>query len=442
MLSIPSRQGFFAYLLILFLAFSSVDNITATTATIVAEATTTPTTTTEEKERKSISFGTKLSLTIDKVSSSSMEDEIVSNNDTDSSLDLDLDADNNYGNNVNFNETLATTRTISDVIENQNEQQFTTFEDIVCSSSMSDQFSMLCNLLKQTNDLGRSINGESDDTISSRLSVSSAIDIDWKINYNDPFTLFAPVNTAFDGQSLEILLPVGLSIADFLSTHIVNSAISPNELRRNCYANIPTRFAGETTTTLCTFDGRNTPIYQVGEGNLFSDRPQFIGTGIKINGYNGSQSGTGTSTGTSSQSGTGDSTGTGTSTGTNSQSVTEDPIDIEGALVEKSLEESLPSLQPSDGPSLQPSDGPSLRPSDGPSLQPSDGPSLRPIDSGAFTIDIEDALVKKSLEESSSSLQPSDGPSLRPSDGPSLQPSDGPSLRPPSGKRQPSLRTR
>ena len=379
MLSIPSRQGVFAYLLILFLAFSSVDNITATTATIVAEATTTPTTTIEEKERKSISSGTELSLTIDKVSSSSMEDEIVPNNDTDSSLDLDLDADNNYGNNVNLNETLATTRTISDVLANQNETQFTTFEDIVCSSSMSDQFSMLCNLLKETNSLGRSINGGSDDSISSRLSVSSAIDIDWKINYNDPFTLFAPVNTAFDGQSLEILLPVGLSIADFLSTHIVNSAISPNELRRNCYANIPTRFAGETTTTLCTFDGRNTPIYQVGEGNLFSDRPQFIGTGIKINGYNGYIYGINNFIRPSQFLETNQPTDTPTL-----RSPTNRPtLRPTASPISTTSPTASPTISPTISPSSSPTSSPSGNPTD--TTEPTDPPTLSPTDSPTDT---------------------------------------------------------
>ncbi|MGK3744220.1 MAG: hypothetical protein ACI90V_011080 [Bacillariaceae sp.] len=440
MLSIPSRQGVFAYLLILFLAFSSVDNITATTAVTAAETTTT-TIEEEEKEQKSISYGTELLLTLDEISSSSSEDEIVSNDDddvvnnADSSLDSDLDPDNNYS--INVNETLATTIAIPDALANQDKEQFTTLEDIVCSSSMSDQFSMLCNLFNETNNLGRSkdISIGSDDTFSPRFSVASASDIDWKINTNDPFTLFAPVNTAFDGQPLEILLPVGLSIDDFLSTHVVNYAISPFELSRNCYANIPTRFDGETTTTICDFDGKNTPIYQVGEGNLFSDRPQFIGTGIKVNNFNGyiyainsfirpSQF-LATDQPTASPTASPTISPTNSPTESPTSSPTDSPVDsTEPSAVPTGNPTGTPTANPSSSPTASPTVSPSISPSTSPTESPISSPTDSPVDS------TEPSAVPTGNPTGTPTVNPSSSPTASPAVSPSISPSTSPTLSP------------
>ena len=247
-----SRQGVFVLLSLLLLATGVV---TATTSSTTSSAD-------------------------DEVASSSS---IISNNNMNKTFLLGVSVDNTTA--VVTAPASATTLSTTAKEDLDEVVTSTTLKDIVCSPSMSDQFSSLCNLFNETTDLRKKIVNSNDGIFSSRLSVGSSAEIDWKINSNEQFTLFAPVNTAFNGQSLDVLLPPGLSIDDFLSTHVVQRSLSPFELSRNCGTSIPTRFNGETTRTICGANGL--PIYQVGEGNVNADRPQFIDNSIirRFNGY-------------------------------------------------------------------------------------------------------------------------------------------------------------
>ena len=247
-----SRQGVFVLLSLLLLATGVV---TATTSSTTSSAD-------------------------DEVASSSS---IISNNNMNKTFLLGVSVDNTTA--VVTAPASATTLSTTAKEDLDEVVTSTTLKDIVCSPSMSDQFSSLCNLFNETTDLRKKIVNSNDGIFSSRLSVGSSAEIDWKINSNEQFTLFAPVNTAFNGQSLDVLLPPGLSIDDFLSTHVVQRSLSPFELSRNCGTSIPTRFNGETTRTICGANGL--PIYQVGEGNVNADRPQFIDRSVirRFNGY-------------------------------------------------------------------------------------------------------------------------------------------------------------
>ena len=169
------------------------------------------------------------------------------------------------------------------VDEEDTPEQFTTLEDIVCSSSalsLDDQLSNLCQVFNETS---RSRNEmDSAPTVMNPriIGYSSSYNFDWNLKSGEAFTLFAPINSAFGAPPLETLLPPGLFKTQFLNTHIVNRAISPSELTRNCGFGVATRFVGETTTTLCDLQGL--PLYQVGQGNTISDRPTLIGTALRV----------------------------------------------------------------------------------------------------------------------------------------------------------------
>jgi len=129
------------------------------------------------------------------------------------------------------------------------------FQDVICGQ---DDFSVFCGILNATR------------SISPRMNVAFDLDL------REQFTLFAPTNTAFSDMPIHTVLPRGLSVEDFLNTHILDRKYSINQLSGICYFQLPTRFEGESTTTICDLDG--TPTYQVGEGNVRSDRPKFLKT--------------------------------------------------------------------------------------------------------------------------------------------------------------------
>jgi hypothetical protein len=178
----------------------------------------------------------------------------------------------------------------SESSEQDQQIEFESIEDFLCSSSFSDQFSMLCDLYNQS-DVFRSssMNNGTDEngSISSRFIGSS--NVNFELNNNAPFTLFAPTNSAFNQAPLSILLPPGLFVDDFLSTHVLfDSALSFDQLRSNCGVPLPTRFSGEDTTTLCSLQalGDGALAYQVGEGNIPTNRPRIISRAISVpNGY-------------------------------------------------------------------------------------------------------------------------------------------------------------
>jgi len=169
------------------------------------------------------------------------------------------------------------------VDEEDTQEQFTTLEDIVCSSSalsLDDQLSNLCQVFNETSRYRNEMDSTPTVMNPRIIGYSSSNNFDWNLKSGEAFTLFAPINSAFGAPPLETLLPPGLFKNQFLNTHIVNRAISPSELTRNCGFGVPTRFVGETTTTLCDLQGF--PLYQVGQGNTISDRPTLIGTALRV----------------------------------------------------------------------------------------------------------------------------------------------------------------
>uniref|UniRef100_A0A7S4AFH9 FAS1 domain-containing protein n=1 Tax=Pseudo-nitzschia australis TaxID=44445 RepID=A0A7S4AFH9_9STRA len=131
----------------------------------------------------------------------------------------------------------------------------TTAESVLCADK---QFSIFCGLFNETKN----------NSTANRAGLA-----DWGLNYHEPFTLFAPVNTAFLTPVVTIL-PPGLSVRDFFDTHILNRALSFEGLSDNCYNELKTRNVGETTKTYCEVDG--TARYQMGKGNVAEDRPMFL----------------------------------------------------------------------------------------------------------------------------------------------------------------------
>jgi len=98
----------------------------------------------------------------------------------------------------------------------------------------------------------------------------------------DKFTLFAPINTAFESLSLEIADKVTDDV-DFLENVLLSHAVADNEVFSTdlvCNEKV-VMSNGDKTTTICAGD----KIYQAGEGNNPTNLPEIIApNGVACNG--------------------------------------------------------------------------------------------------------------------------------------------------------------
>eukprot|EP00537_Pseudo-nitzschia_pungens_P009381 CAMPEP_0172379388 /NCGR_PEP_ID=MMETSP1060-20121228/69907_1 /TAXON_ID=37318 /ORGANISM="Pseudo-nitzschia pungens, Strain cf. cingulata" /LENGTH=698 /DNA_ID=CAMNT_0013107129 /DNA_START=102 /DNA_END=2198 /DNA_ORIENTATION=+ len=262
----------------------------------------------------------------------------------------------------------------------------------------------------------------------------------------ETWTLFAPINTAFDALP-EIVVSELLDgddtrpLTDLIAFHTVpEQTIVSTDLKcdsRSFMAN------EEFTFTICEGD----KTFQVGQENPIANYPQIISSDIMAcNGvihtlsevmlfkqYNDMNS---------------TNVDPALSTTSVTSNVPSDGPSLEPSSSPSSVPSDGPSLEPSFNPSSVPSDGPSLLfsitpsfvPSDGPSLQPSLGPTLSPSSVPSDGPSLEPSISPSSVPSDGPSLEPSISPSSAPSDGPSLQPSTAPSAAPSEGPPlQPSL---